>query len=190
MKLPIFAIAGKDYRQLAPLFLRLAIGFGFMAHGWAKLIRGPGHFGQLLAQLHVPFPEIMDWVSSLTELLGGLAVFLGLCVGLAALPLICTMLVAMNLRRWYAKTFRATLQGYFLPASLLGLGSYIFQGLVTSVVLRYFMIALPAALPAIFLGRYLNRRLKGNIFFRYVYLGLLIIGMLLIALSLRPVAVK
>jgi len=90
-----FSIAGKNYRQLAPLFLRLAIGFGFMAHGWAKLSRGPEGFARLLTQLHVPFPHIMAWISTLTEILGGFAIFSGIFVSVAAIPLICTMLVAM-----------------------------------------------------------------------------------------------
>jgi putative oxidoreductase len=32
------------WSRWAPLPLRLTIGFGFMAHGWAKLIRGPAGF--------------------------------------------------------------------------------------------------------------------------------------------------
>lgn len=90
-----FSIAGKNYQQLAPLFLRLAIGFGFMAHGWAKLSRDPEGFEKLLTQIHVPFPHIMAWVSPLVELLGGFAIFAGIFVSLTAIPLICTMLVAM-----------------------------------------------------------------------------------------------
>ncbi|WP_217603592.1 DoxX family protein [Chitinophaga sp. GbtcB8] len=90
-----FSIAGKNYRQLAPLFLRLVIGLGFMAHGWAKLSRGPAGFEKLLSQIGVPFPHMMAWLSILTELLGGLAIFLGLFVSIAAIPLIVTMLVAM-----------------------------------------------------------------------------------------------
>jgi len=91
----IFSVAGKDYRQVAPLFLRLAVGFGFMAHGWAKLSRGPEGFAKLLTLLHVPFPHIMAWISVLIETLGGFAILAGIFVSFSALPLICTMLVAM-----------------------------------------------------------------------------------------------
>ena len=31
-------------QQWAPLPLRLMLGYGFMAHGWAKLCRGPAGF--------------------------------------------------------------------------------------------------------------------------------------------------
>jgi len=91
----IFSINGKDYRQSAPLFLRLAIGFGFMAHGWAKLSKGPEGFEKLLTVLHIPFPHVMAWLTVLTEILGGFAIFAGIFVSIAAVPLICTMLVAM-----------------------------------------------------------------------------------------------
>lgn len=85
-----------------------------------------------------------------------------------------------NLRNWDAQTFRATLQGYFLPASLLGLVGYMWKGLVTLEVLKELLFSLPAVIPAIFLGRYLNRRLSGQAFFRYIYIGLLLIGILLL----------
>ena len=91
----IFSVAAKDYRQVSPLFLRLAVGFGFMAHGWAKLSRGPEGFAKLLTLLHVPFPHLTAWISVLIETLGGFAIFAGIFVSLSALPLICTMLVAM-----------------------------------------------------------------------------------------------
>jgi len=85
-----------------------------------------------------------------------------------------------NMRRWSAPHFRATLQAYFLPASALGAIGYLTKGLITAQVLTYFAISLPAIFPAIFLGRYLNHRLEGEGFFRYVYMGLIFIGLLLI----------
>lgn len=91
----LFSIAGKNYRQIGPTILRLAIGFGFIAHGWAKLSRGPEPFAKLLTVLHVPAPHLMAWVSTTTELLGGLAIFAGAFTSVTAVPLICTMLVAM-----------------------------------------------------------------------------------------------
>ena len=83
------------WRQWAPLPLRLVIGFGFMAHGWAKLSRGPEGFARLLEQIGAPFPEVTAWVSTLTEILGGLAILAGAFVAVVSIPLIVMMLVAM-----------------------------------------------------------------------------------------------
>jgi putative oxidoreductase len=78
-----------------PLPLRLIIGFGFMAHGLAKLSRGPSGFAKLLAQIGAPFPEATAWLSTFTEILGGLAIFVGAFVEVVSVPLIVMMLVAM-----------------------------------------------------------------------------------------------
>lgn len=90
-----FSITKKNYQHYSPVFLRLIIGYGFMAHGWAKLSRGPAGFEKLLTQVGVPFPHITSWISPLIELIGGMAIFLGIFVSVTAIPLIFTMLVAM-----------------------------------------------------------------------------------------------
>jgi putative oxidoreductase len=83
------------WRQWAPLPVRLMIGFGFVAHGWAKLSRGPGGFAKLLEQIGAPLPEATAWVSTLIEILGGLAILAGAFVAAVSVPLIVMMLVAM-----------------------------------------------------------------------------------------------
>src|SRR6516162_11679183 len=83
------------WRQWAPLPLRLIIGYGFMAHGWAKLSRGPAGFAKLLEQIGAPLPEVTAWASTLTEILGGLAILAGAFVAAVSVPLIVMMLVAM-----------------------------------------------------------------------------------------------
>jgi putative oxidoreductase len=75
--------------------LRLAVGFGFLAHGWAKWSRGPAGFAKLLAQIGAPLPELTAWVVTLTEVLGGLAIMAGAFVAVVSIPLIVSMLVAM-----------------------------------------------------------------------------------------------
>ncbi len=52
------------------------------------------------------------------------------------------------MRRWSAQNFRATLQGYFLPASVIGMGGYWLAGLWTSAVTHYYLLSLPIALLA------------------------------------------
>jgi putative oxidoreductase len=87
--------AGVLWRQWAPLPLRLIIGYGFMAHGWAKLSRGPAGFAKLLDQIGAPLPELTAWVSTFIEILGGLAILAGAFVAVVSVPLIVMMLVAM-----------------------------------------------------------------------------------------------
>src|SRR5215471_13759551 len=83
------------WRQWVPLPLRLIIGYGLMAHGWAKLSRGPAGFAKLLEQIGAPLPEVTAWVSTLIEILGGSAILAGAFVGAVSIPLIVLMLVAM-----------------------------------------------------------------------------------------------
>ena len=89
-----------------------------------------------------------------------------------------------SLRRWSPQHFRATLQGYFLPASLVGLLGYAAAGLWVPAVTRYFLLALPGILVAIVIGRVLNHRLRGDRFFQWLYVGLLALGGILIAQAL------
>jgi uncharacterized membrane protein YfcA len=84
------------------------------------------------------------------------------------------------LRRWSPQHFRATLQGYFLPASLAGLIGYAALGLWSSEVTRYFLWSLPGVAVAILAGRAINHRLKGDGFLKFVYVGLMIVGVILI----------
>src|SRR5689334_10735155 len=75
--------------------LRVIIGIGFLAHGVAKLSRGPEKFGGLLHYLGIPFPVATAWLTTATETLGGIALIIGAFVTIATLPLVATMLVAM-----------------------------------------------------------------------------------------------
>ncbi|MGV6946314.1 sulfite exporter TauE/SafE family protein [Sphingobacterium kyonggiense] len=94
------------------------------------------------------------------------------------------LVVYGNLRQWSAKHFRATLQAYFLPVSLLSVVGYFSKGLITREVNTYFLYSLITTIPAIFLGRYLNHKLKDGTFFKYVYWGLMVISVVLIVSTL------
>jgi uncharacterized membrane protein YfcA len=89
------------------------------------------------------------------------------------------------LRRWPPEQFRATLQGYFLPASLIGMVGYWLAGLWVPAVTWHYLLSLPLAIAAIFLGRTINRRLDGRRFMRYVYCVLVVVGAVLLIQSLR-----
>jgi putative oxidoreductase len=80
---------------LAPLPVRLIIGYGFVAHGWAKLSRGPDSFAVALQALGVPQPQLLSWLTTITELGGGAAVLAGVLIPLASLPLSVVLLTAL-----------------------------------------------------------------------------------------------
>jgi putative oxidoreductase len=78
----------------APFFLRLIVGYGFMQHGYAKIARGPGHFAEILAAIGVPGPQIMSWLTIFVEVVGGLAVLLGVCALVVTVPMAAILVVA------------------------------------------------------------------------------------------------
>jgi len=82
-------------RYYAAIPLRLAVGFGFVAHGYAKIVQGPEHFINILHSIGVPAPELMGWATILIELAGGLAVLVGAFVPVASVPMAAVLLVAM-----------------------------------------------------------------------------------------------
>src|SRR5215468_8050635 len=67
--------------------LRAIVGYGLMAHGFAKLSRGPDAFAAILHALGVPIAHVMAWATVLVELFGGLAVLSGTFVVVASIPL-------------------------------------------------------------------------------------------------------
>jgi uncharacterized protein len=106
---------------------------------------------------------------------GFLAGILGGAYGMNGPPLA----VYGTMRRWSAQHFRATLQGYFLPASLLGMLGYWWKGLWVQSVTHYYLLSLPATIPAIWAGRVVNHQLPIDQFRKYIYIGLIIIGIVL-----------
>ena len=113
-------------------------------------------------------------------LFGLTAGVLGGAYGMNGPPLV----IYGSLRRWSPQHFRATLQGYFLPASLAGLWGYQMAGLWTPAVNRLYLVSLPFVLAATFLGRIINRRLAANKFLLYVHCGLIAVGAVLLLQAL------
>jgi putative oxidoreductase len=87
--------AMNSLRTFSLLPLRLLVGFGFMQHGYSKLIHGPDVFATILQNLHVPAPHIAAWLTIAVELLGGLAVLVGAFVTLFSLPMAVVLIVAV-----------------------------------------------------------------------------------------------
>ena len=86
---------GEQWRQWAPVPIRMIIGVGSMVHGWAKWSRGPAAFAELLKQAHVPLPLANAWLVTFLEIFGGLAILIGAFAAVVSIPLIVSMLGAM-----------------------------------------------------------------------------------------------
>jgi putative oxidoreductase len=86
-------VKAKNAWALVPL--RLVVGFGFAAHGYAKLARGPENFATILHAIGVPAPGLAAWATSLLEFVGGISLMLGAYVLPLSLPLSVVMATAM-----------------------------------------------------------------------------------------------
>lgn len=163
LPLGLWLLAG-TYQQLAKFVLGAAIVLfaGYSLLGRAPIRLERDHRGWLLA-------------------CGFCAGVFGGAFGMNGPPLV----IYGTMRRWTPQQFRATLQAYFLPAGLMALAGYGISGVWTPAVTRDYLLALPVMLPGVFLGRFINHRLRGSAFLRFVYAGLACIGILLLTEALR-----
>jgi len=170
---------------LAPTFLGIPLGIALLTRVHHDIVKGvlaivimgfSGHF--LLVRRPAELTQDSGtWLLSC----GFLAGVLGGAYGMNGPPLV----IYGTMRRWSPQHFRATLQGYFLPASMVAMAGYWFAGLWTATVTHYYLISLSVALPAVFLGRVVNHRLHGETFFKYVLAGLMCIGVILLIQAIR-----
>ena len=170
---------------LAPTFAGIPLGIWLLASTHQRVVKVllavvimafSGYFllGTRPLHLHADKRRWMLGCGFLAGVLGG-------AYGMNGPPLV--MYGAM--RRWSPQHFRATLQGYFLPASLVTMTGYAWSGLWTRTVTHDYLLALPVAIPAIFLGRWINHRLRGDAFLKYVHAGLVCIGVVLLVQAMR-----
>ena len=80
------------------------------------------------------------------------------------------------LRGWPPESFRATLQGYFLPTGLAIVAGHGLAGLWTPAVVRGYLYALPAIVAGVFLGGSLNKKISHDLFGKLVYASLGLMG--------------
>ncbi len=79
----------KGINGYALLVSRLILGFIFVMHGWQKLrVTGIGQVTRDFDAMGIPYPEYAAQFSTWVELLGGLALIVGL-----VLPIICLLLI-------------------------------------------------------------------------------------------------
>jgi putative oxidoreductase len=73
----------------------MIVGYGFIAHGYSKLVRGPEHFAEILHALGIPMPGFVGWLTIVVELVGGLAVLLGVFVPWVSIPFAAILLLSV-----------------------------------------------------------------------------------------------
>jgi len=83
-------------------------------------------------------------------------------------------------RKWPPENFRATMQSYFLTTGILIIVAHGAACLITAEVMRYFLLSLPPAALSVICGNRLNRSIPRGKFDRYVHLGLICIGVMLL----------
>ena len=132
-------------------------------------------FSLLNRRRHLLADDRLAWIFGLS------AGVLGGAYGMNGPPLV----MYGTLRGWSPARFRATLQGYFLPASVIVMLGYWSTGLWTKEVSRYYLVSLPIVLVAILLGRVANRRMSAPRFIYYIHGGLAAVGIVLLAQALR-----
>jgi putative oxidoreductase len=98
--------------------LRVVVGIVFLVHGGQKLFMGFGGVAGFLGSLGVPAPGLFAVIVTLVELLGGLALIVGLLTRVVAVLLAGDMLVAI-LTVHLTNGFFAANNGYEFPLVLL-----------------------------------------------------------------------
>ena len=74
--------------------LRIVLGVIFVHAGYGKLRRGIGGFSSWLGELGIPLPRVAGPLVAALEIVGGLALVVGLFTSWVAIPLAVSMLVA------------------------------------------------------------------------------------------------
>jgi uncharacterized membrane protein YfcA len=155
----VWLLGAADERIVKAVLAAVIVGFSV----WSLAARTPPWLGR----------DSRRWMVGA----GVVAGVLGGAYGMNGPPLV----IYGALRRWDPPRFRATLQAYFLPASALGLVGYATTGLVGHEVVRELAWCVPGAAVAIVAGRALNRRLTSTAFVRWIYVGLIAVGVALLA---------
>ena len=89
-----------------------------------------------------------------------------------------------TLHRWLPDEFRATLQGYFLPSSVIIAAGHGLGGLWTSEVCHYFFLSLPLTLLTIWIGGRLQHFIPPGHFDHWIHIMLIMIGGMLLVKAL------
>lgn len=84
----------QDKQDLALLLLRLALGLIFIIYGWRHVVGLEGYTNAFANNFGIPLPEIMAPLAAYAELIGGIAVLLGVLTRYAGAVLAIVMVVS------------------------------------------------------------------------------------------------
>ena len=73
---------------------RVLLGLLFLMNVWPRLTGGVGGFARYLASLGFPAPEFFAWLGTAIELVGGLALILGMATRYSSLLLLLYVIIA------------------------------------------------------------------------------------------------
>lgn len=138
--------------------LKIALGAIILAYG----IIGLAERLKRIANEPKRFPWIVGWIAGV---LGG-------AYNTNGPPVVAYGL----LHGWPPESFRATLQGYFLPTGLAIVAGHGLGGLWTPTVFRTYLFALPGIVLGVVLGGLLNKRISHELFTKLVYASLALMG--------------
>ena len=85
-----------------------------------------------------------------------------------------------NCQRWPPSEFKGNLQGFFLVNDLLVIAGHALSRNLTALVLRDYLIVLPALIVGLFVGGLLDRRLDPGLFRKIVLVLLVVMGLRLL----------
>ena len=110
---------GARFVKWGMLPLRIVVGLVFLMHGAQKLfVFGPGGTADIMGKLGLPLPFVCATIVIVVELLGGLAILLGMFARLAGALLAFEMVVAILVARVHGGFFAP--YGYEFELTLLG----------------------------------------------------------------------
>jgi DoxX-like protein len=87
--------------------LRLIVGFGFIQHGYAKLVRGPEDFIGVLHAMGLPLSFLLGWLTIIVELVGGLMILVGALISPTPWKPFCSGLQVVRFGSFADMTARA-----------------------------------------------------------------------------------
>lgn len=85
-----------------------------------------------------------------------------------------------TMRRWHPDRFRGTLQAHFLISGVLVVSGQALGGLWTKDLFMLFGLSLPVIVAATIFGSFLHKRIPAHKFERYVFVLIVLLGVLLV----------